>query len=351
MLISALDDQMKVIIPAFFIRHKNGLWFFLLDFLYDIQKLKDSGEISSCSVIVYSRSWQDDELRRLPNVVTSSHRLGSASVIHFLMACLEAIWSKNSVIFSPAMRPLIGVRSYYLCPDYWPMCQPNSMKRSVSKMIHIFGKLFSSPIYISKSHAVSSKDLIIPCPPHPDFSWAERRQNHKIPCDVLVVGVETDRKRIGLLGLWVDYAVANGFICENPTVAIVGDRPANSGIGRLNELNVYFYSADSLFNMTPNDHQSVYLSMSSEEGFNRGAMIAQHLGFHLHLSDIPVHREFFPESTFFTINGNELVAQADDHTQFKIQSWLDGEQLMLRRKTILHMLSTEKSQCYVNGRK
>ena len=95
---------MELIIPAFFIRNKNGLWFFLLDFLSDIQKLKDSGEISSCSVIVYSRSWQDDELRRLPKVKTSSHTLKFASVVHFFMACLQAIWSKNSVIFSPAMR-------------------------------------------------------------------------------------------------------------------------------------------------------------------------------------------------------------------------------------------------------
>lgn len=342
---------MKLIIPAFFIRNKNGLWFFLLDFLSDIQKLKDSGEISSCSVIVYSRSWQDDELRRLPKVKTSSHTLKFASVVHFFMACLQAIWSKNSVIFSPAMRPLIGVRSYYLCPDYWPMCQPNSMKRYVSKMIHTFGKLFSSPIYISKSHAVSSKDLILPCPPLPDFGLVEGRQNRKILCNILVVGVETDRKRIGLLGLWVNYAVANGFICENPTVAIVGDRPANFVVGELNELNVNFYSADTLFDMTPIDHQSVYLSMSSEEGFNRGAMIAQYLGFQLHLSEIPVHREFFPDSTFFPINGNELIPQADVHTQFKIQSWLDDEQLMLRRKTILHMLSVTRSTCYVNGRK
>ena len=131
----------------------------------------------------------------------------------------------------------------------------------------------------------------------------------------------------------------------------MGDRPANFAVGGLNEINVNFYSADTLFDMTPIDHRSVYLSMSSEEGFNRGAMIAQHLGFNLHLSDIPVHREFFPDSTFISINENELLVQADVNTQFKIQSWLKGEQLTLRRITILHMLSTAKSNFYVNGRK
>ena len=334
---------MRIIIPAFFIRNKNGL------FLSDIQKLKDSGEISSCSVTVYSQLWQDDELRNLSNVDTFSHTLKFVNLVSFFMTCLQAIWNKNIVIFSPAMRPLIGIRSYYLCPDYWPMNQPNTLKRYISKMIHSFGKLFSSPIYISKSHAISSNDLILPCPSLPDFGLVEDQENCKIPCNILIVGVETDRKRIGLLGLWINYALTKGLISDNPAVAIVGDRPDNFVLGELNELNVNFYPAKTLFDMAPIDDQSIYLSMSCEEGFNRGAMIAKHLGFKLHLSDIPVHREFFLDSSFFSIDGNELISQTDVFNQFKIQSWSDGEQLMLRRKTILHMLSATRSTCYVNG--
>jgi len=298
----------KIVIPAFFIKQQNGLWYYLKDLINLIIISLGDEDSDTHEVQVFVSNWQSSAFESFgfggdSRVVVKKI---DSNKYEFLEACFWSLIRSRVVTISPTLRPLIGLNSFFICHDFWPMMQPKWFHRSVSKCLFLFGSYLSNRIFISKSHAGKNWDDELILPNDPAFD--NKASDDVFACDVVLIGVETGRKRLDLLRCWIQYAVDNRIVGRCPKIAIIGVVSDHCLKGTFDGFDVHFFGPERMFDMTPRDVGSIYLSLSCEEGFNRGAKLADHLGFNLHLSDIAVHREFFPEANFFSIQSNQIKA-------------------------------------------
>jgi hypothetical protein len=331
-----------IVIPAFVIKHENGLWFYLLDLILLIDESVVKRKRANINIHILLKGWQ---VKAFKSWIVGKN-LGVNPVFlrpnMFSFDYMSTFFRyRSSIILSPSLRPFFGGNTYFICHDFWPMMQANVIKRWTMKAIYEAGLKFSNPIYVSKHHAGKnwSERLIIPNEPKINMAIT----GDYIPCDIMIVGVETLRKRINLLQLWVDYAVSQNIIDKNPKIVIVGDIPKRNGGLSLRNIDVSYHSPDKMMSFVPLNDKSVYLSLSCEEGFNRGAMIGRKLGFKLQLSDIPVHKEFFPDAQFFSVNANNVIerssAASSNRRSEEAVTWASNEKVERRKQALSNIIS------------
>lgn len=276
---------MKFIINLSFIKTKNGLWFYSLDLIEYLSKNHD--------VIVFCNQAQSLHFKE-HNIRFEIFNILSYFKYLFL----------GYIFITTNMRPVLYPKSFFVVHDLFPLNQPSTMKRVVSKIIFKCGSFFSNCIVISNHHSVLlSSELILPNKP------LIYSNPSKLICDAIVfIGTETSRKNFGLLNKFLS---SNKNFYPEHHLVVFGTQEI------IMDRDFTFVNSRELFDYK--FENCVYLSLSSDEGFNRGSSLFSSAGLPLFLSDIPAHREFYPNANFIDLDTCQINTGLSDAKNYNIQ--------------------------------
>jgi hypothetical protein len=315
-----MSKILRVLIDAGPIKYPNGLWFYTIDFIEDLKRL-GGHQID----LIYPRF--------------ATKNIEGTQSVSSLTGFLKSWFGAYSNVFVMTL----AIRGYYrqmvFIHDLWPMIQPNLTKSILASLVSCFYRRLSKIITVSESHR--KKLNVKYCLPNKMPKVNEENIPH-IECDYLIIGTETTRKQVDKSILLIE-KIQN---YKNAGVGFgeVNSRHEQRKIVIVTSNHAIFASTcgislvdpSDLGKVRPRNVRSMYISLSREEGFNRGAAFALSRGFKLILSDIPVHREFFSiASTLFlnqekieSIHREEYVVEvlrhsltrSDNHQEFEIIS-------------------------------
>jgi len=278
-----MSHTCKILIDSSSIKFPNGLWFYTLDLIDDLGKI-------GCDVYL------------VPPVFYQFNN-NNVKCINKISAFILSVLGEFHFAVVPTLAIRFYRRQHMIIHDLWPITQPNIVKRFLANVAFRIMGLYSKIVAISVSHAIDIKsDLIIVNKFPTDTDHADLES---IECDYLIIGAETARKN-----LYKAVQLAEKLALDNKTegrLIIVG----NAGLGlkimpAVQNLKIHYLLPSDLGRVQKTGVNAVYISLSSEEGFNRGAAIALKKGFNLILSDIPAHKEFFNDVANF-VNVDDIA--------------------------------------------
>lgn len=212
----------------------------------------------------------------------------------------------RAITIVPTIRFKLKRRVVYFLHDDYPLIQSSITRRIYNKIHFKLCKLFGNVVYISDSLPrrlklnsylkLTNLDIM-----KPTLEANKHDKNRR--ASVLIVGVETDRKNLNLL---TKVLKENADKINSSNVFIVGTMLRGKS-NVINDLDATFVPPEELHSIKPLNDFSCYISLSSNEGFNRGAYFALKKGFHLILSKIPEHEEFYNPSYWFDLQTNRLI--------------------------------------------
>lgn len=217
-----------------------------------------------------------------------------------------ARYSLNNITIVPTIRFKLKKNVFYFMHDDYPINQKSLIRRVYNrfqlKMCSVFGNMIyisdSLPnrLKVNKYLKLTNLDII---------SHDEREvcENDFIYASTLLVGVETDRKNLSLLP---DFLKQYSSKVGPENIHIVG-KFLQYKKQSIKNLNVRYHSPEDLHRIKPQNEHSLYISLSSSEGFNRGAYFALNQGFQLILSKIPEHEEFYDPMYWFDLSTGQLI--------------------------------------------
>ena len=252
---------------AYKIQYPNGLWYYSLD----LAKRKNLILVLRKDQI----SWDKQSVEWVE--VTTALRV--------------KMFFSNYQLVVPTIRPILSLssRNMTIVHDEWPLIQPQVIKRMVMKVVLLYCRLTSTIVTISNygAHLFRSTEV-----------WLNEEvelpyKNPLIHVDYLIIGLETGRKKLEIILNYLE-----NYAESSSVVAFVGTLTDKECEKNILDKGYMILPSYDLPRVVPNSDMASYISASICEGFNRGASFAKGRKFKLILSDIPVHREFFPEANW-----------------------------------------------------
>jgi hypothetical protein len=267
-----MSQTFHVLIDASPIRYPNGLWYYTLDLISDLKEI---------GIEIYI-------------IPPKFHDKNSIDVhyTNIIWGHVLSLSGKFYKVFIPTLAIRFYRKQFIIVHDKWPFIQPNKLKSVLAIIALRILQIFSKIITISRHHEKYFKsDLYLPNK-FPNITLESNLT--LIECDYLIIGTETLRKNIKKCITLIK--IIDSKKSHRSSLVIVGD---NEQKFCLDSVDVSYVNSNNLNRIYNRAGLGFYISLSLEEGFNRGAAIALQKGFKLILSDIPAHREFFSGLAIF----------------------------------------------------
>lgn len=224
-----------------------------------------------------------------------------------------ARYSLKNITIVPTIRFKLKKNVFYFMHDDYPINQKSLIRRIYNRFQLKMCSIFGSVIYISDSLPKRLKVNRYLKLTNLDIISRDERyvcENDFIYASTLIVGVETERKNLSLLP---DFLNKFSSKVSSENIHIVGKflEHKNKFLGNL---DVRYHSSEDLNRIKPQNENSLYISLSSSEGFNRGAYFALNQGFQLILSKIPEHEEFYDPMYWFELSTGRLIYNKEKST-------------------------------------
>ena len=291
-----MSRRLRVLVDASAIKYPNGLWFYTIDFIEDLKKLG----VHQIDLIYPKFATKNIEGTQNVSLLTG-----------FLKSWFGAYY--NVFVMTLALRG--HYRQMVFIHDLWPMIQPNLLKSVLASLVSCFYRRLSKIITVSEYHQKKLNGKY--CLPN-KIPKVNEEDISPIECDYLIVGTETNRKQVDKSILLIENIQRHKY--EKFSFEEVNSRREQENIVIVTSNNaifpatcrINFVDPSDLEKIRPKNVRSLYISLSREEGFNRGAAFALSRGFKLILSDIPVHREFFSIASTLFLNQKKIESIHQD---------------------------------------
>lgn len=265
------------------VKAKNGLYYFARN----LQKFLEKN--GYCSTIINDEKFNNELGINEEKTVKSLTR-----------------YSWDSITIVPTIRFKLKRKVFYFLHDDYPLVQNSLMRRVYNKLQFKMCNFFGNIIYISDSLPKRLKVNNYSKLTNLDVMTAPATcvtEDEKILASALIIGVETDRKNFCMLPN-VMHRYSDKIDFSN--IHIVGTALQDK-TQLIEQLNAKLISPEELHRIRPQSELAFYISLSSSEGFNRGAYFALKQGFQLILSKIPEHEEFYDPTYWFDLQTEELI--------------------------------------------
>jgi hypothetical protein len=319
-----MSHKYKVLIDASSIKYPNGLWFYALDLIFDLQRI-------GCKVYLVPPKFYE-------------FNVGNIAYINKVTGFILSIMGRFQLAIVPTLAFRFYRRQYVIVHDRWPLIQSNTFKRMLANSALLILRFYSSIVAVSEAHASILKadfTLVNKFPTEPDALGGD-----DIECDYLIIGTETARKNLDKAVKLADNLSASKHL-SGRLILVGSNDQVMGGLPKVKNLQIICLYPNEMGRVCKSEGGAIYISLSSEEGFNRGAAIALKKGFNLILSSIPAHREFFDGVANYCYLNNvgtqepPLWMDIKLHSNFTLEDFsgkLAGRLDSQRLNVLLHLL-------------